>query len=79
MTQLLELTVRLNQVSEYLAIQRHNLDQTERALETLAMSDAFREERLKLVKQTRKSVKTLEADRDQILHLIANSGDRDGR
>lgn len=78
MTQVLELMTKLNEVNEYLGIQRHNLNQAKWALNTLRMSDAFRENQLKLVEDTREAVKTLEEQRDQIIHLLAKSGDRDG-
>jgi transcriptional regulator with XRE-family HTH domain len=77
-TSRLELTMRLNEVNEHLSIQLHNLFQTESSLKTFAMPDALRDHQLEVVKHTRKLVESLENQRDSILHMLAQNGDRDG-
>jgi hypothetical protein len=78
-TSRLELTMRLNEVNEHLEIQRHNLFQTESSLQTFTMPDGLREHQQETVKHTRELVESLEQQRDSILHMLAQNGDRDGR
>jgi transcriptional regulator with XRE-family HTH domain len=78
MTSRLELTMKLNEVNEYLDIQRHNLRQTELSLQTFRMTDAFRERQQETVKHARELVKSLEEQRDSILYMLAQNEDRNG-
>jgi transcriptional regulator with XRE-family HTH domain len=77
-TSRLELTMRLNEVNEHLNIQRHNLFQEESSLRAFDMPDGLREHQFELVKRTRALVDSLEAQRDSILHMLGQGGDRDG-
>lgn len=77
-TSRLELTIRLNEVNEHLEIQQRNLRQTELALEAFTMRDELRERQQERVEHTRELVKSLEGQRDSILHLLAENGFNDG-
>lgn len=77
-TSRLELTMRLNEVDEHLDIQRRNLFQVESSLQTFTMREELKEHQQERVSQTRKLVKSLEEQRDSILHLLAENGNRDG-
>jgi transcriptional regulator with XRE-family HTH domain len=77
-TSRLDLTMRLNEVRQSLATQRENLWKAESSLQLFTMPDALRDQQLERVKHTRELVTSLEAQRDSILHLLAQQGDHDG-
>jgi hypothetical protein len=79
-TSRLELTMRLNEVNQHLAIQRENLIQAESALEggPFTVYDELQEHQWERVKRTRQLVDSLLAQQDSILHLLAQEEDRDG-
>ena len=77
-TSRLELTMRLNEVNEHLGIQQHNLRQTELALQAFTMRDELRKHEEERVEHTLQLVKSLEGQRDSILHLLAQDGVHDG-
>jgi transcriptional regulator with XRE-family HTH domain len=77
-TSRLELTMRLNEVDEHLDIQRRNLFQVESSLQTFTMREELKEHQQERVSQTRELVKSLEGQRDSILHLLAENVHRDG-
>jgi transcriptional regulator with XRE-family HTH domain len=77
-TSRLELTMKLNEVDEHLAIQRHNLFQAESSLQTFTMPDALKNRQQETVDHSRELVKSLEGQRDSILYLLAHNGFNDG-
>jgi transcriptional regulator with XRE-family HTH domain len=76
-TSRLELTMRLNEVNQALAIQRENLLRAELGLETFAMDDALREQQLERVRHTQYLVANLQAQQDSIHHMLAQQEGHD--
>lgn len=70
-TSRLDLTMKLTEVDEQLNIQRRNLFQQEMALQNFEMADELRERQAERSRQTGELVKSLEQQRDSIIHKLA--------